>query len=132
MPKTKGTRQYRGSLISYIRGESDPSTDTDQVLIYSSDGVTRIFFEFGIYSLARSVLFSFLLPVPGTTENITGVIPSASEPQVEGFGFQYTWIIVVTDRRVLFCMLEDDVADEIGAWIEAREKEAKKSGRKWT
>jgi hypothetical protein len=116
--------------ISYIRGESDPETSTDQVLISSSAGVTRIFFDYGIYFLARSVLLSFLSPGPGTGERIIGVIPSAGEPQVKGFGFQYTWIVVVTDQRVLFCMVEDDIADEMTAWIEAREKEAKKAGRK--
>ncbi|MEI7433473.1 MAG: zinc ribbon domain-containing protein [Methanomicrobiales archaeon] len=117
--------------ISYIRGESDPSTRTDQVLIGSSAGVTRIFFDYGIYFLARRVLLSFLSPGPGTAENIVGFLPSASEPQVKGFGFQYTWIVVVTDQRVLFCMVEDDIADEMTAWIEAREKEANKAGRKW-
>jgi hypothetical protein len=117
--------------ISHIRGESDPSTDTDQVLMYSSAGLTRIFFEYGIYFLARTVLFSFLLPCQETAEQIIGVIPSASEPQVEGFGFQYTWILVVTDKRVLFCMVEDEVADEMTAWIEARQKEAKMAGRKF-
>ena len=117
--------------ISHIRGESDPSTDTDQVLIYSSAGLTRIFFDYGIYSLARTVLFSFLLPGQGTTEEIIGVIPSASEPQVEGFGFQYTWILVVTDKRVLFCMVEDETADEMTAWIEERQKGAKTAGLKF-
>ena len=28
-------------------------------------------------------------------------------------------------------MVEDDIADEMTAWIEAREKEANKAGRKW-
>jgi hypothetical protein len=125
----RNTSMPRAS-ISYIRGESDPDTSTDQVLIGSSAGVTKIFFDYGIYFLARSVLLSFLSPGPGTAEKITGVIPSAGEPQVKGFGFQYTWIVVVTDQRVLFCMVEDDVADEMTAWIEAREKEAKKAGQK--
>jgi hypothetical protein len=116
--------------ISYIRGESDPETSTDQVLIGSFAGVMRIFFDYGIYFLARSVLLSFLSPGPGTAENIIGVLPSASEPQVKGFGFQYTWLVVVTNQRVLFCMVEDDIADEMTAWIEAREKEAKKAGQK--
>jgi hypothetical protein len=117
--------------ISRIRGESDPETSTEQVLIYSSAGVTRIFFDYGIYFLARTVLFSFLFPGQEVTEKIIGVIPSGAESQVEGFGFQYTWILVVTDKRVLFCMVEDEMADEIGAWTEARQKEAKSAGRKF-
>ena len=77
----------RGS-ISYIRGESDPDTSTDQVLIYSSAGLTQLYFDYGIYFLARAVLFSFLFPGPGVPENLKGVIPFAGEPQVKGFGFQ--------------------------------------------
>lgn len=116
--------------ISWIRGESDPSTDTDQILIGLSAGVTRLFFDFGTFFMARKVLFSFLLPSPGPSERIIGVVPSANEQEVGGFGFQYTWNMVVTEARVMFCMIEDDVADEMNTWIENQKKEAKKSGQK--
>ena len=115
--------------ISWIRGESDPSTDTDQVLIGSPAGVTRLFFDFGTFFLARKVLFSFILPDQGPGERVTGVIPYANEKEVSGFGFQYTWNMVVTDARVIFCMIEDDMADEMNSWTENRQKEAKKSGQ---
>ncbi len=115
--------------ISWIRGESDPSTGTDQVLIGSRPGVTRLFFDFGTFFLARKVLFSFMLPGQGPQERVTGVVPYANEKEVSGFGFQYTWNMVVTEARVIFCMIEDDMADEMNSWIENRQKEAKKSGQ---
>ncbi len=116
--------------IAFIRGECDPSTNTDQVLIYHTGGREVLFFDFGIFSLARKTLFSFLLPDPVDHEKIIGVIPYANEPEVEGFGFQYTWIVVVTDNRLIFCMVEDEFADEVTEWINARIKETKKNGRK--
>jgi hypothetical protein len=117
--------------IAFIRGESDPSTSTDQILIFHTDGLETIFFDFGIFHLARKVLFSFLLPSPIDHEKIIGVIPYADEPEVEGFGFQYSWNVVVTDQRLIFCMIEDEFADEVTEWIEKQSKEAKKAGRKW-
>jgi hypothetical protein len=116
--------------VSFIRGESDPSTGVDQILIRSSSGQTQLFFDFGTFNLARAVLFAFLTPDPKTGERIMGVIPSAGEPQVKDFGFQYTFILVVTDRRIIFSMIEDDFADEMNAWIRDKEKEAKKAGKK--
>ena len=116
--------------IAFIRGESDPSTNTDQILIYHTGGLEVIYFNFGIFHLARKVLFSFLLPGPIDLEKIIGVIPYANEPEVEGFGFQYTWIVVVTEKRLIFCMVEDEFADEVTEWINARIKEARKTGRK--
>jgi hypothetical protein len=121
----------RRESIAIIRGESDPSTSTDQILLFYTGGFATIFFEFGIFHLARKVLFSFLLPTPSDPEKIIGVIPNADEPQVEGFGFQYSWNLVITDNRLIFCMIEDDFADEATEWIEKQVKEAKKSGRTW-
>jgi hypothetical protein len=115
--------------ISYIRGESDPDTSTEQVLIYSSAGLTQLYFNYGIYFLARAVLFSFLFPGRGVHENPKGVVPFAGEPQVKGFGFQYSWNIVVTDQRFIFCMIEDDLADEVTEWTERVKKDARKAGR---
>jgi len=117
------------NTIAYIRGESDPSTSTDQIHIRSSSGLTRLFFDLGTYLLARSVLFSFHLPGPEGERSI-GVIPSAGEPEVKGFGFQYTWTLVVTDRRILFYMDTDDFVDEMQDWLEIKRTEAKKAGRK--
>jgi len=117
--------------IAFIRGESDPSTNNDQILVYHSGGLEVIFFDFGIFHLARKVLFSFLFPEPVDHEKIIGVIPYANEPEVEGFGFQYTWNVVVTDQRLVFCMIEDEFADEANEWIEQRGKEAKKARRDW-
>jgi hypothetical protein len=117
--------------VSFVRGESDPSTGTDQILISSSSGLTQLFFDFGTFSLARAVLFSFLMPEdqkPG--EKVIGVVPSAEEPQVKGFGFQYYHNLIVTDRRIIFSMIEDDFADEMNAWVSAKQKEAKKAGKK--
>jgi hypothetical protein len=119
-----------GDSVSFIRGESDPSTGVDQILIGSSSGLTQLFFDFGTFNLARAVLFAFLTPDPKIGERIIGVVPSAGEPQVKGFGFQYTFILVVTDRRIIFSMIEDDFADEMNAWIRVREKEAKNAGKK--
>jgi hypothetical protein len=117
--------------IGFIRGESDPSTDTDQMLISSSAGLTTLFFDFGTFNQARKALLSFLLPESGTPESMSGVIPFWREPGVKGFGFQYAWNLVVTDRRVIFCMIEDDFADEMAAWEETQRKQAKSAGRKW-
>ncbi len=124
-----GNREILREQIGFIRGESDPSTSTDQILIYSSGGRTRIVFEFGIFFPARRALFSFLLPDPADQEKVLGIIPYAEEPEVEGFGFQYTWIVAVTEKRLIFCMIEDEFADEINEWIKDREKEGKKTGR---
>jgi len=116
--------------IAYTRGESDPSTNTDQVHIRSAAGLTRLFFEFGTYSLARAVLNAFRLPdhIPG--ERVIGVLPSANEPEVEGFGFQYTWTLAFTGQRVVFAMDTDEFVDKIDAWLKGRHMEAKKAGRK--
>lgn len=117
--------------IAFIRGESDPSTSTDQVIILSAEGPQTLFFEFGIYSLARKVLFSFIFPGIAGNERIIGVIPFAEEPEVEGFGFQYTWNVVVTDQRLIFCMVEDEFADASTEWITAKSKEKRKNGMKF-
>lgn len=115
--------------IAFIRGESDPSTNTDQILLYSAGGRFTIFFQFGVFFPARKTLFSFLLPGPFDREQTIGVIPYADEPEVEGFGFQYSWIVVVTEKRLIFFMIEDEFADELSKWTKEREKDAKKSGR---
>jgi hypothetical protein len=116
--------------ISYIRGESDPSTSIDQILVNSSSGLIDLFFDFGTFDLARAVLFSFLMPEDQKSgERVIGVVPSAEEPQVKGFGFQYYHNLIVTDRRIIFSMIEDDFADEMNAWVSARQKEAKKAGK---
>jgi hypothetical protein len=117
--------------ISYIRGESDPSTSIDQILVNSSSGLIQLFFDFGTFDLARAVLFSFLMPEDQKSgERVVGVVPSAEEPQVKGFGFQYYHTLIVTDQRIIFSMIEDDFADEMNAWVSAKQKEAKKAGKK--
>ena len=50
---------------------------------------------------------------------------------MNGFGFQYGWNLIVTDRRIVFNMVEDAFADESDVWLQAREKEAKATGREW-
>jgi hypothetical protein len=117
--------------IGFVRGESDLSTNTDQILIGTASGLVKLFFDFGVFSFARRALFSFLLPGTGETEQVLGVIPSAGEAEVEGFGFQYSWTVVVTGKRVCFCMIEDDFADEMTTWLEMQEKQAKATGRPW-
>jgi hypothetical protein len=130
LAENKRNRAIPRESIAFIRGESDPSTSTDQILIYHTGGCEILFFDFGIFHLARKVLFSFLFPGPLDHETIIGVIPYADEPEVEGFGFQYTWNVVVTENRLIFCMIEDEYADEAAEWINARTKETKKTGRK--
>ncbi len=122
-------REILREHIAFIRGESDPSTSTDQILIYALGGLSRIVFQYGIFFPARKALFSFLLPDPVTQEKVLGIIPFADEPEVEGFGFQYTWIVVVTEKRLIFSMTEDEFADEVDKWIKEKEKEARNTGR---
>ncbi len=113
--------------IGFIRGEGE----SNQILIGSYAGLISLFFDFGIFSLARRTLLSFLLPQDGTPEVMSGVIPFWSEPGVKGFEYQYTWNLVVTDRRVIFCVIEEEFADAIGSWYELQEKQAKRAGQKW-
>lgn len=113
--------------VGFIRGEGESS----MLLIGSFSGLIPLFFDFGTFSQARRVLLSFLLPDNGTQEMISGVIPFWSEPGVKGFEYQYTWNLVVTDRRIIFCMIEDEFADAIASWKELQEKQAKSDGLKW-
>lgn len=118
--------------IVYVRGECDGDTGIDQVLIQTLDEKLGINFELGTFFVARDALFSLVAPASGTPETVLGVLPAGSEPQVEGFGFQYVWHLVVTDRRIVYCMIEDEEADEMGRWLDACEKEAKDAGRDWS
>lgn len=113
--------------IGFIRGEGE----SNQILISSSTGIIPLFFDFGIFCQARRTLLSFLLPEDGTPELMSGVIPFWREPGVKGFEYQYTWNLVVTARRVIFCMIEEEFADAIGSWYELQKKQAKRAGQKW-
>ena len=117
--------------LVYVRGESDSDTGTDQILIRSKDFLQTVFFELGTFFVARKALLSLLMPSRGDWEPVYGVLPWGSEPQVNGFGFQYGWNLIVTDRRIVFNMVEDAFADESDVWLQAREKEAKATGREW-
>jgi len=113
--------------IGFIRGEGESS----QILISSSAGLIPVFFDLGMFGMARRTLLSFLLPEEGSPDLMSGVIPFWVEPGVKGFEYQYTWNLVVTSRRVFFCMIEEEFADEIGSWYEMQEKQAKSAGQKW-
>ncbi len=117
--------------IVYVRGERDGDTGTEQILVRTPDEVLTLYFELGTFFPARNALFSLVEPAMGTTETALGVIPYGSEPQVDGFGFQYVWDLVVTDRRVVYCLIEENEGDEAGAWLDAREREARAAGREW-
>lgn len=117
--------------IAYVRGESDPDSSTEQILIRSPDGLLTLYFELGTFSEARKALLSFLAPASGGPESVLGVIPWGSEPQVNGFGFQYVWNLIVTDRRLVLCMCEDEFVDETEEWLRAKENEAKTAERDW-
>lgn len=124
-------RAVRRDAIVYVRGESDGDTGTDQVLIRSQDGLQTVYFELGTFFVARKALLSLLMPGTGDREPVLGLLPWGSETQVDGFGFQYGWNLVVTDRRIVFNMIEDAFADESDVWLRAREEEAKAAGREW-
>lgn len=120
----------RDRIVS-VRGECDGDAGIDQVLVRTPDEKLAINFELGTFFIARDALFSLVASASGTPETVLGVLPAGSEPQVEGFGFQYVWHLVVTDRRIVYCMIKDEEADEMGAWLDAREQEAKGAGRDW-
>jgi hypothetical protein len=106
-----------GDRVGVVRGESDLSTDTDQILIWHQDGQITLYFRLGTFFPARTALF-FMLHPGGTPETVHGVIASGSEPEVEGFGFQYSWNLVVTDRRIIFSSIGEELAERMVSWAE--------------
>lgn len=121
---------FRDAIV-YVRGERDGDTGTEQVMVRTPDEVLTLYCELGTFFSARNALVSLVEAAPGTPEAVFGVIPFGNEPQVDGFGFQYVWNLVVTDRRIIYCMIEDEEADEAGAWLDAREQETRAAGRDW-
>jgi hypothetical protein len=103
--------------VGAARGESDLSTDTDQILVWHKDGQVTLYFRLGTFYPARAALF-FMLHPGGLPETVHGVIPSGSEPEVEGFGFQYSWNLVVTNQRIIFASIDEALAERMTAWIE--------------
>lgn len=131
LAEDRRNRAVPRDTIVYVRGECDGDTGIDLVMVRTPDDRITINFELGTFFAARDALFSLVAPASGTPETVLGILPAGSEPQVEGFGFQYVWHLVVTDRRIVYRMIEEEEADEMGSWLDACEKEAKGAGRDW-
>jgi len=121
--------------VLYARGERDPDTRSDLLIIVTRTGTERFSCEYGLLIPARHVLFRFLernMQVSsGLPEEVLGVLVNAEEPQVEGFGFQYYFDLIITNQRVIFTCENEAMADETTEYLKSMEKAAKKRGEKW-
>lgn len=124
--------------IEYIRGEQSDSAHyhEDLLIISTAGGEQELYVEAGWYSATSSRLLHIAWDgINGPAEEkIVGVVPLCSEPEREGFGFSYSFSLVVTTGRIIYAFISDAFADIHAAYLrrlmEQNGKNRRRTGKK--
>lgn len=100
--------------IEYIRGEQEDVAHfhEDLLVISTSAGEQQLTVDAGWYTVSVSRLLPLLWETFGNnSEDVLGIIPLCNEPEREGFGFAYSYTIIVTSQRIIYAFINDSFAD---------------------